>query len=276
MCPACRGARLTAIKVAGLALQRCDDCGLWIAAFPHTRHTGYSAIDRRAYDGAMAALRREQSASIVALVREHVPEGEWLDVGCGFGFAVDAARDAGYAARGIEPNEIAARAARERGIDVEEGLLTDATAPADVISTLDVLEHVEEMSAFAQLVRRKARRLWVIKVPSSDGLFFRVAHALRIAPAVERLWQSRYEDPHRVYFNETALRTFLHEHGFETVATRYLRELPAHSVVDRLTMDGRMPRWKARLAVPAVAALNVVERLRARSDAMVMLARPRG
>jgi hypothetical protein len=132
------------------------------------------------------------------------------------------------------------------------------------------------VNAFARLVRRKARRLWVIKVPSSDGLYFRVAHRLGIASAVERLWQSRYEHPHRVYFDEASLRRFLRGHGFDVAATRYLQEVPTRTVTDRLTLDRRMPRWRARLVVPVVAAINLVEHLRARSDALLVLATPSG
>src|SRR5205085_9487386 len=131
--------------------------------------------------------------------------GEWLDVGCGFGYVLEAAREAGYRVRGIEPDAKAVAAARQRIADVETGVLTEETREADILSTLDVLEHLDDINAFARLVRWKARALWVIKVPSSEGLFFRMAHLFRIGSAVRRLWQSDYEHPHTVYFNQPAL-----------------------------------------------------------------------
>ena len=115
----------------------------------------------------------------------------------------------------------------------------------------------------------------MIKVPSSEGLFFRVAHALRIASAVKRLWQSDYASPHTVYFDLPTLTRFLVKHGFDVVASRYLDEVPDGTAVDRLTLDGSMPRWKARLAVPLFFAINRIERMRGKSDALVVLARPR-
>jgi 2-polyprenyl-3-methyl-5-hydroxy-6-metoxy-1,4-benzoquinol methylase len=165
--------------------------------------------------------------------------------------------------------------ARDRGVAVAHGELSDTTASADVVLSLDVLEHLEDMPSFAQLVKRKTRGLWVIKVPSSDGSFFRIAHALRIRSAVERLWQSRYEHPHRVYFNESALRAFLENHGFDILAIRYLQEMPAHTAIARLTLDGGTPRWKARLAVAAISIINLADRLRGRSDALLVIAKPR-
>ena len=274
MCPVCDGERFVTTVVAGLTLRRCTACGLRIGVFPKASETGYAFIDSEAYLGSIGQVRRTQSESIVSAVREHLASGDWLDVGCGYGYAVEAARAAGYAARGIEPNLVAAEAAHKRGVDVMHGLLSDSTSPADVVSTLDVLEHLDDINSFAQLVKRKTRGLWVIKVPSSDGLFFRVAHTFRIGSAVERLWQSRYEHPHRWYFNQSTLRRFLEKHGFGIVATRYLQEIPTATAMDRLTLDGAMPRWKARLAVPAIAAINMVERFRARSDALLMIAEP--
>ena len=275
MCPVCDSDRFTTIAIGPLTLRRCVGCGLHSGVFPEPREAGYGSIDPQAYRDSIGLVRRTQSASIVAFVREQFADGDWLDVGCGYGHVVESAREAGYSARGIEPNLVAANIARDRGIDVTHGVLSDATPPADVVSTLDVLEHLDDIGSFAQIVRRKARQLWVIKVPSSDGLFFRVAHALRLVPVVERLWQSRYEHPHRVYFNESTLHAFLRKHGFEVVATRYLQEIPTRTAVTRLSLDGAMSRWKARLALPAIFVINLVERFRERSDALLVLAKPR-
>ncbi|HYH10208.1 MAG TPA: class I SAM-dependent methyltransferase [Thermoanaerobaculia bacterium] len=274
MCPVCGGEQYATKAIAGLTLRRCATCGLWMSAIARGEGTNYADVDDEAYLQSIGRVRRAQAAEIVALTAAHANGGEWLDVGCGYGFVLDAARAAGFRVRGIEPDAKAARAARDRIGNVEQGFLGEATPETDVLSTLDVLEHLDDVNAFAQLVKRKARALWVIKVPSADGLFFRIAHALRIGSAVKRLWQSEYEHPHTVYFDETTLTRLLAKHGYDVVATHYLDEVPNGTVVDRLTLDGRMSRRKARLAVPAFYAINLVERMRRKSDAMVVLARP--
>lgn len=274
MCPVCAGERFQSRTIAGVTIRRCLTCGVRVSAIAPGHGTNYADVDAGAYLQSIGRVRRAQGEQIVAFVREHEPSGEWLDVGCGFGYVLEAARAAGFRVRGIEPNANAARAARERVGEVEQGVLAETTPAADVLSTLDVLEHLDDLSAFAQLVKRKARALWVIKVPSSEGLFYRVAHALRIGGAVKRLWQSDYEHPHTVYFDRATLTRFLAGNGFTVIAARYLDEVPGNTVVDRLTLAGRMPRWKAALAVPLFVAINAVERLRGKSDALVVLARP--
>ena len=274
MCPVCGSERFAARTIAGVAMRRCRDCGMRTASFGARKGTNYADVDARAYLDSIARVRRVQGEEIVAFAREHVRGGEWLDVGCGFGFVLEAARAAGFGVRGLEPDATAAHAARERlGAAIEQGTLTETTAAADVVSALDVIEHLDDVNAFAQLVRRKARALWVIKVPSSEGLFFRVAHALRLRGAVRRLWQADYEHPHTLYFDRATLTRFLARNGFAVVAARYLDELPVATAVDRLTLDGGMPRWRARLALPLILAVSVLERLRGKSDALVVLAR---
>jgi SAM-dependent methyltransferase len=274
-CPVCDGLRFDARTIAGVAIRRCASCGCRISDIAVAGGISYGHVDDGAYAGSIARVRRRQAQEIIAFVRPFARSGEWLDVGCGYGYVLDAAKAEGFRVRGVEPDGKVASAARERIGNIEQGTLAESTAVADVLSTLDVLEHLHDPAAFARLVRSKARKLWLIKVPSSDGLFFRLAHALRIRGAVQRLWQSGYEHPHTVYFDHATLTRFLEKHGFEVVAVRYLEEVPHGTVVDRLTLDGRTPRWKARLAVPLFFAVNLIERLRGRSDALLVLARPR-
>lgn len=91
---------------------------------------------------------------------------------------------------------------------------------------------------------------------------------------MRRLWQADYEHPHTLYFDRATLTRFLAASGFEVLAVRYLDELPVATAVDRLTLDGGMPRWLARLALPLLVAVSVLERLRGKSDALVILAKP--
>jgi SAM-dependent methyltransferase len=272
-CAICGEERFDSAVVAEVTIRRCLGCGVRTSAIAPGRRINYADVDESAYLESIGKVRRRQAEEIVRFVREHGGDGEWLDVGCGYGYVLDAARAAGFRVRGIEPDAQAAAAARERIGNVTQGTLDESVPGAEVLSTLDVLEHLPDMNGFASLIKGKTR-LWVIKVPSSEGLFYKVAHLLRIGGAVRRLWQSEYEHPHLVYFDRPTLTRFLEGNGFEVVAVRYLDEVPNGTVVDRLTLDGRMPRWKAMLAVPLFFVLNLLERVRGKSDALLVLARP--
>jgi SAM-dependent methyltransferase len=275
-CPVCDETQFGTRTVAGITIRRCTSCGVLLSEIAPAHGIDYRDIDENAYAQSIAVVRRRQAEQIVALVRQQTATtGEWLDVGCGHGFVLDAARTAGFRARGIEPNPTAAAVARARIADVEIGTLDADARAADVLSTLDVIEHLHDLDTFAQLARSKARALWVIKVPSTEGFFFIIAHALRLKRAVKRLWQSDYAHPHLIYFNRSTLTRYLTKHGFDVVLVRHLDEVPTETVVGRLTLDRRIPRWMAQLAKPLFFFINVLERLRGKSDALLVVARPR-
>ena len=69
----------------------------------------------------------------------------YLDVGCSTGFVVEAARDKGWDAIGIDLNPSAIEYGRTRGLDLRTVALEDAGfAPGslDAVSLFDVLEHL--------------------------------------------------------------------------------------------------------------------------------------
>lgn len=75
-----------------------------------------------------------------------------LDVGCGTGVFLHVARDAGYDVTGIEPSIDSSRRAREKGLSIMQGTITDSELefhePFDIITMWDVLEHVDSPAEF--------------------------------------------------------------------------------------------------------------------------------
>jgi len=85
----------------------------------------------------------------VRLMSEHLRVNarapRYLDVGCSTGFVVEAARDKGWDAIGIDLNPSAIEFGRSRGLDLRTVALEDAGfAPGsfDAVSLFDVLEHL--------------------------------------------------------------------------------------------------------------------------------------
>lgn len=115
-----------------------------------------------------------------------------LDVGCGVGFALDAAKRAGLKTYGLELSRSAAAAAAERGHTIFPVLLENLgpewEGKFDLISLNQVLEHVPDpVDLVRQCVRfLSPRGAIAVAVPSATGV-------LRFAPWLPANWP-----PHHV------------------------------------------------------------------------------
>lgn len=294
VCPACGHYSFRERDLLpGLRTHTCTDCGLILSTIDRADDPvpEFALVDEPAYLRSVGAVRRRQAVEILSLLRPLVSSGATLlDVGCSFGFFLEEARREGFHVRGIEPDPQAFELARASlGEDVvRHGLFSAATTrpgSTDVICTLDVIEHIppEEHEQFAGLVAESLTRngIWVIKVPTTEGLYYKVSDLLvRTWPAlgasfVHRLWQTRYEFPHLVYFTRLTLTRWLERYGFEVVRHRYLEEVPNRTVIDRLTTDHDISKPVACLLAPGVVGINLVETIRRKSDSLVVLARRR-
>lgn len=81
----------------------------------------------------------------------------FLDVGCGYGFAMDIAKFMyGWAVVGVEPSLLGRRGAAELGLDIRNEFLTadtDLGEPFDLILASEVVEHVSDPHVFLAAVR---------------------------------------------------------------------------------------------------------------------------
>jgi 2-polyprenyl-3-methyl-5-hydroxy-6-metoxy-1,4-benzoquinol methylase len=276
-----------------LETHTCRACGLILSTVHRTEAavSEFALVDEDAYIRSVGATRRRQAAEIFAWLTRYVPPGQTLlDVGCSFGFFLEEARRRGFTISGIEPDRQAFDyAVRLLG----EGIVTrgtfgpDTVAPGavDVVSTLDLIEHIpaEQHGVFAAAVSRALtpRGVWVIKVPSTEGLFYNISRSLAAAfPSIggsmlRRMWQTRYEYPHLVYFSLRTLSLWLGRFGFTVLQHHYVPEVPTSTVIDRLTTDGDISRMRAYAIAPAVVLANAIDTLRRKTDSLVVIARPR-
>ncbi|HET9597541.1 MAG TPA: class I SAM-dependent methyltransferase [Anaeromyxobacteraceae bacterium] len=135
-----------------------------------------------------------------------------LDVGAYCGFFVDVARQAGFAAEGLELSRWAAGHARGLGLTVRTETLGDrarAAARYDVITMWDVIEHMRdpraELSAAREVLARRGR----LHVATIDA-----------ASPLARLLGARWPwlmDMHLVYFDRATLPALLEETGFRVL-----------------------------------------------------------
>ena len=112
-------------------------------------------------DPVFAARVRELLAACI--VPRKPPPARVLDVGCGNGEFLVAAKERGYDAEGIDVSEAAAAMVRKRGVRARAAdfLTADLGGAFDVITMWDVVEHLRVPSAFL----RRARALLADQTP---------------------------------------------------------------------------------------------------------------
>jgi SAM-dependent methyltransferase len=146
--------------------------------------------------------------------------GELLDIGCGTGNFLAAAREAGYSVTGIELDRNAARFAKERlglqklfTLTIAEFAEQHAEERFDVVTFFEVLEHQAAPVEFVQNVKACVRRGGVIalSVPNRDRWL--------TGPDV-----LDYPPNHFLRWSAGALGKFLSAQGFEVLS---IREQPA-------------------------------------------------
>jgi len=156
------------------------------------------------------ALKRK-----VALVKQYAPAGPLLDIGCGTGEFLGAAKKAGLVVKGIEPSPSARQLAIENHkVEVlpEEDLATLPSATFTAITLWHVLEHVHELQTRVAELKRllSAGGVLFIAVPNPQSFD---------ATYYKEFWAA-YDVPRHVnHFKPHVLRSIFEQAGFTTLTT---------------------------------------------------------
>ena len=137
--------------------------------------------------------------------------GSLVDVGCATGDFLIAARARGWRASGVEVSADAVGVARARGLEVALGTLADAPladASVDVITMLDVIEHLPDPLAELRRIRRILRPggLIVVETPNWRSVYRRL---------LGKRWAALQPHLHILYFDRTTVTRALRAAGFQ-------------------------------------------------------------
>jgi SAM-dependent methyltransferase len=219
-------------------LERCSACGSAVTLAPPPGPSAYETGSPRLSRLAAPVLNRFDRRRLSFL---GAPRGTLLDVGAGRGRFVAAARDAGWAATGIEPSERGVSAAEGYAVTLRRGTLADLSGTYDAVVLWHVLEHIDDPdAAVAQLASLVAPGgTLLIGVPNLASVQARLG-GLR--------WFHLDLPRHRTHFTPAGLRALLERHGF--VIEREEHALLEHNpfglwqtLVNRFT---RTPSWLFR------------------------------
>jgi len=164
--------------------------------------------------------RLRATKSQVALVSKYRKGTSLLDIGCGEGFFLFNASNAGYSAKGIELSQDAtAYAKREFSLDIEAGAFEELQFPENyfAVATLwQVLEHLPYPLAILKEAYRilKPGGLLVASTPNIEGIPARILG--------KRWWNIR--NLHINQFSTKTLTASLQNAGFKNVSSVSYRE----------------------------------------------------
>jgi 2-polyprenyl-3-methyl-5-hydroxy-6-metoxy-1,4-benzoquinol methylase len=244
-------------------LRQCRDCWFSYVANPWTE---YDRIYTAAYYAGQGAdphvdylhefehpeisVRRYEWRGIeraVRSLRPTTPDTRWLDFGCGHGGLVRYLRDAGWHATFGYDTGAMADTARAAGLPIlSDEALEQAHSSFEVVTLIEVLEHVPDPVSLLQRIRRL--------LAPGGVLFLTTGNA---APYRRRLLDWRYvlPDVHVSFFEPQTLVRALERAGFVTERRGFL---PGHADIIRFKMLKALglrnaPVWEGLLPWPAIA-----------------------
>ena len=225
LCPACGvEARSHVISHEGMDLYRCGGCAL-IFLDPMPGAGDIAALYNDAYQGATTSYfakvpaKMRRSRGRARQIRRYVHSGRFLDVGCNGGFVVEAAREQGFDAHGIDPDpqSIAYARAHYPLATYFEGTMEDFDGGAgggfDAVYCSEVIEHVPDVNRFVAAIVRAMAPGAVLYLTTPD-----IGHWRR--PRDLRRWDGFCPPAHCLYFNPASLTGLLARHGLGIVRRR--------------------------------------------------------
>lgn len=174
-------------------------------------------------------------------MKQYVPGRTILDVGCGDGVFLGALSDE-WNKRGLEPSTSGASLARKKDLDVVCATLDTANTryEADVISVLDVIEHVIDPHRFIDSFKRHLRPGGFALLLTGDV----GAYSARVAGP---RWSYLRWCGHISVFSRSGLRRLLELHGFEVLHWRRC---------EHPSSPGALAWWRVHVLEPARRALG--------------------
>lgn len=233
-CPICGSADVRVVaRPPGWTYLGCESCGVYyVDPMPEgdTVPDAGEFYDETYYSGERREREEEWEALSLEAARKRVSiaervlgrKGSLLDVGCGTGRLLAAARERGWTVEGVDVSPSAVGyATRELGLAVRLGTLESVGYPDesfDCVWLSHVVEHVPDPISFLREVVRVLvpEGVAVVSVPNSQGLVFsatNVVHRLRGRYGKDKFACSLAPPGHLYAFNENSLRVALDAAG---------------------------------------------------------------
>jgi len=202
------------------------------------------------YDHPTETIRRYDWIGIEEFVTAlHPAPGSWLDYGCGNGALVRSVAAGGrWSIVGFDTGSWSSKA-RDDGLPIlTEPELAARRGPFDVITAIEVIEHIADPVGFLTRLRSLAR---------PGTLLFLTTLNAQVAPRDFPSWSYVRPEIHVSFFTPKALARALEKSGF---SPRYVGFAPGWSNMIRFKVMKnvgirRIARWQALVPWPAIGRL---------------------
>ncbi|MFY9856277.1 MAG: class I SAM-dependent methyltransferase [Terracidiphilus sp.] len=165
------------------------------------------------YIGSEDVLRGEFRTAVKDLRSAGCTGGKLLELGCAYGFFLAEAK-AHFNVQGIELSESAVRFCCARGLDVEQGTLTeeyvDRRKPFDAVVMLDVVEHMMEPDKILELVHRSMKPGGKLMLTTGDW-------ESGLSRIMGRNWRLMTPPQHTFFFSPRTMSAMLARLGFDVI-----------------------------------------------------------
>jgi len=218
-CPVCdKSSFIEWCKVQTYSILKCKECGIGITA-PFPTEEQLIEFNKKTYDVEQRIkvyLSRQnyfekRYEGYIKNIKTTKKDGKLLDIGCNIGIFMKVAQQAGFDVKGVELNADCALYGKERfHLDIDSNHLEDIAFPDetfDVITLFDVLEHIPDMNAFIDEIRRILKKdgQVVIQAPNLNSL---------MSELTKGKWHWLSPPDHLYHFTPDAMTRFLRIHGF--------------------------------------------------------------
>ena len=231
-CMICAGTDFTPLGAhEGHELYRCWNCRF---SFTHPMPDGgdISAMyddyrSNESYTG--KALRKVARArKRIRRYMKKAPGRRFLDVGCNVGTAVEAARQLGFEAYGVDIGA--------RSIEIANQIFPDGhfhagdidSLPAewsgfDFVYCAEVIEHIPDPHSYFAALAPRVKKGAILYLTTPDAGHFRV-------PSNFLDWDQVFPPDHLIYFTRKAMALFLDRHGFDMLKYEFNLKPGLHAI----------------------------------------------
>jgi 2-polyprenyl-3-methyl-5-hydroxy-6-metoxy-1,4-benzoquinol methylase len=256
------------IEKDGWTVHRCPTCGLGFLD-PRPSESEIEGLYRsdyfsERYDGGInpdspqykKRLSGEQHRT--KFIKSIKRSGHLLDIGCGYGYFLDASRRKGYNVHGLDVSEWAAQYAIEKlGLSMTIGKIGDVHFPSqnfDIITMWHSLEHTPNPHMALQRAKSWLKKdgILVIDVPNHEGTDAR---------KIWHEWDGWSLPYHYWHFTPKSLKQLLSHHGFTVIKQKNYHSDVVKENLKRIPIISLFARLIAKLysgtSVAVIAKLEI-------------------